>query len=146
MVALHVPAIMAVERRAYEFPWTEGVFRDCLRAGYSGWVLLGRSDALLGYAVLTMAVGEAHVLNVCVAPEHQRRGYGGVLMHHLLDIARAHAVGTVFLEVRRSNGPAIALYSQLGFHPIGERRGYYPDDGRREDALVYALELTAGGR
>lgn len=145
MAALHVPAIMSVERRAYTFPWTEGVFLDCLRAGYSGWVLLDRADALIGYAVLAMAAGEAHVLNVCVAPERQHRGYGTVLMRHLLDIARAGAIGTIFLEVRRSNAVAIALYSRLGFRRIGERHGYYPDDGRREDALVYALDLRAAG-
>lgn len=142
MSPAHVPEIMAIERRAYQFPWNDGIFRDCLRVGYSGWVLLDRGDRLMGYALLSMGAGEAHVLNVCVAPEQQHRGYGHVLMKHLLDLARAAEIGTVFLEVRCSNHAAMALYRDLGFAPIGVRHGYYPNDGRREDALVYALDLA----
>lgn len=142
MTSVHVPEIAAIDRRAYTFPWSAGIFRDCLRAGYSGWILLAEDDALAGYGLLSMGAGEAHILNLCVAPEYQHRGYGRILLMHLLSLARAADVQEVLLEVRPSNRIAIALYRDVGFARIGVRRGYYPDDGRREDALVYSLILS----
>ena len=132
--------VHALEIRAYEFPWTLGIFRDCLRADYPAWVLQvdGR---LAGYCLMSIAAGEAHVLNVCTAPELQGRGLGRQLVHALLRIARARRVDRVFLEVRPSNVAAIRLYDAEGFNEIGRRPRYYPARNGREDALVMALEL-----
>lgn len=132
--------VHALEIRAYEFPWTLGIFRDCLQANYPAWVL--QVDGRIGgYFLMSVAAGEAHVLNVCVAPELQGRGYGRALLHSLLKIARARRVDRVFLEVRPSNAGAIALYDAEGFNEIGRRPRYYPARDGREDALVMALEL-----
>ncbi|WP_043690282.1 ribosomal protein S18-alanine N-acetyltransferase [Luteimonas huabeiensis] len=133
-------AVMVVERQAYPFPWTAGIFRDCLRAGYPAW-LLQEGDAVIGYGVLSVAADEAHVLNVCVAPAAQGRGHGRRLLRALLRIARGHGAARVFLEVRPSNPGAIALYHAEGFNEIGRRPRYYPAVGGREDAIVMALEL-----
>lgn len=133
-------AVMVVERQAYPFPWTPGIFRDCLRAGYPAW-LLQEGDAVIGYGVLSVAADEAHVLNVCVAPAAQGRGHGRRLLRALLRIARGHGAARVFLEVRPSNPGAIALYHTEGFNEIGRRPRYYPAVGGREDAIVMALEL-----
>ncbi|MBS0213010.1 MAG: ribosomal protein S18-alanine N-acetyltransferase [Proteobacteria bacterium] len=146
--ALHasdLPALMAIENAAYDFPWTQGIFRDCLAAGYECWVL---EDAglLLGYGVLSAAAGEAHILNVCVAPERQGRGLGRLLVRRLLDLARWHRAAQVFLEVRPSNPHAIALYRSEGFGQIGVRKGYYPAHGGREDAIVMGIELLPPAR
>ncbi len=137
----HLPQVMAIEQRAYEFPWTEGVFRDCLRVGYSAWVVVDRDDAVLAYAVMSMAAGEAHILNLCVAPSQRRCGLAQFLLRHLTMIARAASVNLVLLEVRRSNAAAQALYAGFGFQPLGERRAYYPARDGREDALVLGLDL-----
>lgn len=133
-------AVMLVERDAYPFPWTRGIFRDCLRAGYPAWILQ-RDDELVGYAVLSIAVGEAHVLNLCTAPWVQRGGLGRLLLRTLLKVARGHRAERVFLEVRPSNRAAIALYDSEGFNEIGRRPRYYPATNGREDAIVMALEL-----
>lgn len=135
-----IPAVAALEARAYEFPWTEGIFRDCVRAGYNCWVLAS-ADSLIGYGVLSVAAGEAHVLNVCISPEWQGQGHGRRLMRRLMDLARWHSAGRVFLEVRPSNPRAIQLYHSLGFNEIGRRPKYYPAARGREDAIVMALEL-----
>lgn len=133
-------AVMAIERRAYPFPWTPGIFRDCLRAGYPAWVM--RLDArIIGYGVVSVAAGEAHVLNVCIDPDEQGRGHGRHLFRALLCIARGEGAQRVFLEVRPSNPPAIALYHDEGFNEIGRRPRYYPAHEGREDAIVMALEL-----
>ncbi|MBS0575344.1 MAG: ribosomal protein S18-alanine N-acetyltransferase [Proteobacteria bacterium] len=142
--ALHacdLPALLNIENAAYEFPWSEGIFRDCLAAGYDCWVLEDGGE-LLGYGVLSAAAGEAHILNVCVAPSHQGRGLGRLLVRRLLDLARWHRATQVFLEVRPSNPNAIALYLSEGFNEIGQRKGYYPARVGREDALVMAVELA----
>jgi ribosomal-protein-alanine N-acetyltransferase len=131
-----LPAVLAIERASYEFPWTEGIFRDCLRMGYSSWVATNTLDEILGYCLMSYAMDEAHILNICVAPDCRRGGIGGYLLDHLLAQARQHEVGWVLLEVRRSNLAAIKLYQDAGFHEIGERRNYYPARSGREDALV----------
>jgi len=141
--ALHardLPALMRVENEAYEFPWTEGIFRDCLAAGYECWVL-EEDGALLGYGVLSAAAGEAHILNVCIAAEYRGRGLGRLLVRRLLDLARWHRAYQVFLEVRPSNPTAIALYRSEGFSEIGMRKDYYPARRGRESAIVMGLEL-----
>ena len=134
--------VVEIEQRAYPFPWTPGIFRDCLRAGYGCWVL-ERVDRIIGYGILSVAAGEAHVLNVCVAPEAQGEGHGRRLVKRLLDLARWHQAERVYLEVRPSNPRAIALYHDIGFNEIGRRPNYYPASNGREDAIVMAIELIS---
>ena len=132
--------LIRIERAAYPYPWTLGNFRDCLEAGYSWWVAeIG--GQLAGYWVMMMAVGEGHVLNCCVAPTWQGRGFGRLMVQHLIDTARAHRTEFLFLEVRPSNAPALGLYRKLGFATVGTRRGYYPADQGQEDAIVMRLDL-----
>jgi len=140
MRAEDLDQVAAIELAAYEYPWTLGIFRDCLRAGYNCWVLATAAE-VVGYGVLTVAAGEAHVLNVCVAPDRQGAGFGKRLMQRLIDLARWHRAERIFLEVRPSNLRAIQLYDELGFNEIGKRPNYYPAKRGREDAIVMALEL-----
>lgn len=135
-----LPAIVAIEQRAYDFPWTLGVFQDCLRAGYGAWVL-EHEAMLVGYGVLSVAADEAHVLNVCAAPEVQGRGYGRRLLRTLIQQARLQGARRLFLEVRPSNPSALGLYHAEGFNEIGRRPRYYPAHAGREDAIVMAMEL-----
>ena len=133
-------AVHAVEERAYEFPWTLGIFRDCLRADYPAWVL-DDGGVIVGYVLMSIAAGEAHILNVCVAPEHQGRGLGRKLVRSIMHVARGRGAERAFLEVRPSNVGAIALYHDEGFNEIGRRPRYYPAKDGREDAIVMAMEL-----
>lgn len=133
-------AVLAIEQRAYPFPWTRGIFRDCLAAGYPAW-LLHEHGLAIGYGVISLAADEAHVLNICIAPERQGRGLGRELLRVLTRMARDMGAVRIFLEVRPSNPPAIALYHSEGFNEIGRRPRYYPSHHGREDALVMAMEL-----
>jgi [ribosomal protein S18]-alanine N-acetyltransferase len=132
--------VMRIEQRAYPFPWTRGIFRDCLRAGYPAWVL-DDAGAILGYGVLSIAADEAHVLNLCTAPENQGQGHGRRLLRTLVQQARGRGARRLFLEVRPSNPHAMALYHAEGFNEIGRRPRYYPAHHGREDAIVMAMEL-----
>lgn len=138
-----IESVARIEAIAYEFPWTPGIFRDCLRAGYGCWVLSRSGDDIVGYGVLSVAAGEAHVLNVCVDPAMQGAGHGKRMMKRLMDLARWHQARRVFLEVRPTNVRAIRLYHELGFNEIGLRPNYYPAKRGREDAIVMAIELLA---
>lgn len=139
----HLPQVLRIEQAAYEYPWTEGIFSDCIRVGYSSWVLRNTIDELLGYALMSLAVDEAHVLNICVAPDHRRRGVARYLMRHLLQIAVAAGQREMLLEVRRSNVAALALYERLAFRQIAVRKGYYPAAEGREDALLLSRRLDS---
>ena len=94
------------------------------------------AGALLGYMLFWHVVDELHLLNVAVAISSRRRGIGRALMGDLLAYARDHAVARILLEVRASNGPAVALYESLGFARFNVRAGYYADG---EDAIEMSL-------
>jgi len=125
---------------ADEHPWSKRVFIDCLRAGYECWVL-GNSDKLIGHGVLSVAIGESHLLTLCVTPEFQRGGHGRRILEFLLEKAEQEEAEVCFLEVRNSNDAAIALYRSMGFLPIGERKNYYPSEHGREDAIIMSRPI-----
>ncbi len=127
--------VLEVEQRAYEFPWTLGIFGDCLRAGYCCWSLVV-GETVLGYAIMVVTLDEAHILNICIDPGFHRRGHAQRLLDHLLALAVRHGASMVFLEVRPTNVAARHLYTRNGFSQIALRRGYYPARVGREDALV----------
>ncbi|HQU14783.1 MAG: ribosomal-protein-alanine N-acetyltransferase [Chromatiales bacterium 21-64-14] len=133
-------AVMDIESGAYDFPWSEGIFRDCLRVGYCCW-LYEEAGEVLAYGVMSVGYGEAHVLNLCVRPESRQRGIGRRMLSHLLDLARRHHADTALLEVRPTNHAALVLYTGLGFNQVGLRRAYYPAARGREDALILAYRL-----
>lgn len=141
---------MAIEAQAYSHPWSRGNFMDSLAAGYVTELRCDDDDQVVGYWVAMPGVDELHLLNITVAPGHQRAGHGRGLLHRVIDCARARGDESLWLEVRPSNLPARALYLAEGFAEVGRRRGYYPADRGREDALVMRLPLappaTTGGR
>ena len=132
--------VLAIESAVYSHPWTRGNFADSLRARYQcrTWRLGGE---LVGYFVLMVAVGEAHLLNLSIAAAWQRKGQGSALLSEALGVARERGARHLFLEVRPSNAAALALYERFGFRRIAVRRGYYPAHDGREDALVLSQPL-----
>lgn len=142
MRSADLPRVAALERASYAFPWSERIFDDCRRVGYHC-LVVETDTGIAGYAVLSTGAGEAHLLNICVEQALRRRGIGRELLYAVLDLAQGIGVRDVFLEVRRSNRPAMTLYESLGFERLGVRRGYYQAHDGREDAIVYRLELGA---
>ncbi len=132
--------VMIIERGAYQFPWSEGIFRDCLQVGYCCWVLEHEHE-VNAFGIMQVAAGEAHVLNLCVASEVHGCGVGRAMLQCLLRVATEHSAESILLEVRPSNAPALALYRSEGFRTVGTRRAYYPSQGGREDAFVLSRLL-----
>ncbi|MEP6607880.1 MAG: ribosomal protein S18-alanine N-acetyltransferase [Burkholderiaceae bacterium] len=133
--------VVAIEDEIYPFPWTRGNFMDSVRAGYSMWALRDANAALIAYAVMTLMLDEAHLLNLSVARHRQRVGLGWRTLEWMAEVARGYGARTMLLEVRPSNESAVRMYQRYGFERIGVRRGYYPTRGGREDALVMRVTL-----
>lgn len=142
-------AVFEIEQASYPYPWTKGIFFDCLRIGYCCRVA-EFDDRIAGYAILSAQAGEAHLLNLCVASDHRRGGLGQLLLDGVLVDACLLQAGRLFLEVRPSNKPAIKLYRKNDFRVIGRRPEYYPGPAGREDALVMVHHIDdrriGGGR
>ena len=132
--------VTEIELDSYNFPWSYGVFRDCLLAGYQSLVLV-ISGTVTGYGIMSVAASEAHLLNLCVHPDAQRLGYGRCLLNALLVRAEESKVRQVFLEVRSSNQIALNLYHSAGFEQIGIRPSYYRAEEGREDAVILSIAL-----
>lgn len=139
-----IASVFAIERRSYDFPWSVGVFTDCLRVGYCCWTIVENTE-LAGYGIMTVAAQECHILNICVDPNYRRRSYATALLDQLLESAASHGATTAYLEVRPSNIAAIDLYLGAGFSRIGERPNYYPAIDGREDALVLSKPVSPAG-
>jgi ribosomal-protein-alanine N-acetyltransferase len=140
MTEADVGAVVALERASYQFPWSEGIFRDCLRVGYTCRVVTS-ANRVIGYGVMSVGAGEAHILNLCIDSAFRCQGIGRRMLDYLLDKGAAAGMAEAFLEVRPSNTAAIRLYLSLGFDQVGMRRGYYQAVGGREDAAVLKLNL-----
>jgi ribosomal-protein-alanine N-acetyltransferase len=140
MTESDISSVIAVERASYQFPWSEGIFRDCLRVGYVCRVVT-LNDEIIGYGVMSVGAGEAHILNLCISEVYRCHGVGRRLLTYLIERGAASGMSEAFLEVRPSNTSAIRLYLSLGFEQVGMRRGYYQAVGGREDAAVLKLAL-----
>jgi ribosomal-protein-alanine N-acetyltransferase len=133
--------VIEIENAAYTHPWTIGIFRDCIRVGYSSWVYL-LDENIIAYGIIMLAAGEAHILNICVEPQHQGKGVGRIMLRHLVEHCALTEIDMVILEVRRSNAAAAQLYQSEGFHELGVRKDYYPAPVGREDAIIFAKYVT----
>ena len=132
--------VMRIEEAAYQFPWSLAIFRDCIKAGYTCWVAEINNN-IIGYAVYINAVQECHLLNLCVDPKLQGKGFGRKLLAKVLDDSKENDARCIFLEVRPSNQHALLLYESEGFNEVGVRKKYYPTQHGREDAVIFAKEL-----
>lgn len=137
--------VLRIEMRVYPSPWTEDYFSHCLQIGMCCRILEQHS-VIEAYGVMSVAAGEADILNLCVRPASRRRGLGRHMLTHLLDLARQLSAKTVCLEVRVSNLPARSLYQSMGFKAIGIEKDYYRLAQGCEDALIMARPLSSTQR
>ena len=146
MTEADLDEVAAVEREAYEFPWSRGNFEDSLRNGYFGICMRHLTGVLVGYCVLMPVVDEMHLLNLCVAPRAQGSGAGLALLREAVRITQGKGLSGLLLEVRPSNLRALRLYERFGFTTIGRRKNYYPARRHgREDALVMRYTFAKEG-
>lgn len=133
--------VIDIESRAYQYPWSSGIFEDCLRVGYSCWVYEG-GHCIQAYSIMSIATAECHVMNLTVNPAVHGQGVGRAVLRRLIGIATDHGADTMLLEARPSNHAALTLYRSEGFNELGTRKSYYPARGGREDAVILAKALV----
>lgn len=134
-----IEKVLQLERKVHSHPWRQSSFEDCLRGRQRCW-LAEHNNTLVGYVVVAHGGGDAELLNIAVAPSHQRKGIGSGLLQHAVSVMKEHA-DMMFLEVRVSNRKAIELYAREGFFEVGQRKNYYPTVNGHEDALLMACQL-----
>ena len=141
MLSHRLGEVLRIERDAYDHPWSLVNFRDALKSGYQA-QLLTAGATVLGYFVAMKGVDEVHLLNITMAPEHQRQGWARVLLDALALWSRGQGAQWLWLEVRAGNLRAAQVYESHGYRRVGQRKAYYPAaDGKREDAVVMSLRL-----
>jgi len=141
MTVEDLDGVLRIERASFPNPWTREQFvhelGNPVSNAYTINIAQGRGEQLAGYVIFWLVHGEAHILDIAVAPEHRRAGVARTLLSAVLDKMRASMVFEVFLEVRRSNAAARALYREFGFREVYERKRYYGD----EDAVVMSFSF-----
>lgn len=140
LVEADIPKLLVIEIATQKAPWTEEIFKNCLRAGCMGWAI-EQENVLVGFVIFSIHAGENHILNICVHPDYQRQGLGRQLITQALVISKEQNAGITYLEVRCSNQGAIILYREMGFKQIGVRKDYYPTSKGREDAWIFAKDI-----
>jgi [ribosomal protein S18]-alanine N-acetyltransferase len=132
LIYADLPQVVAIERRAFTTPWSLAMFVLELSKPSGICLAAAVDNELVGYIVCSRYDTVWHVMNVAVDPDRRRRGIASALIGALLE--RVGSDAQITLEVRRSNGGAIALYERFGFRSAGVRPRYYADNG--EDAVI----------
>lgn len=135
-----LPELLRIEQLVSVVPWSEEAFKTCFKQNCVGWVV-SVDNKLIAFIIISHTKDDCHILNLCVAWEYQRQGYGNLLLSKALQFAKQQKIGVMYLEVRKSNIRAINLYKKMNFLSVGERKNYYPTVSGREDALIFAINL-----
>jgi ribosomal-protein-alanine N-acetyltransferase len=143
-----VKSLMIIESACHSHPWTEKTFMSCIGGRYFGEMFgtdrqeMVKADTATGFYIGEYVVGEATLMDICVVPSEQGKGYGKTLLNQFLIEAKNLGATKIFLEVRAKNIAAQMLYMNAGFIEIDRRTGYYPSSSGfgYEDAIVMSLK------
>ena len=138
MTAAHVAQVAELERLCFADPWSEKSVASELDNKWALWLVALEDGNVAGYIGSQTSIGETDVMNVAVHPDFRRRGIAAELIDALVAELKNRGSHALMLEVRASNGPAIALYEKLGFFQVGCRKNYYRNP--KEDALILRKE------
>jgi ribosomal-protein-alanine N-acetyltransferase len=145
MTESDLEAVLEIETLSNPFPWTEQNFIDCLRRGYYC-LIQTHSDGVSGFAIQSIALDEAHLLNIGVSSSKRSQGFGTDLLEKIIYASEAMGSDQIFLEVRVSNAAATSLYLDFGFKQVGVRKDYYRLPEGQEDALLMSKSLKKDWR
>jgi len=126
--------VAAIEKSIFSQPWSAQGFLDAMAMEDNIILLAEHEEEVVGYVCMYVSFDEGEITNVAVSESHRGQGYAEAILTSIMDRARAKGVANIFLEVRKSNAPAIGLYKKLCFEEIGIRKNFY--DFPKEDAIV----------
>ena len=134
-----IPALAEIEREEFSIPFKEKDFEDLYNSSYSYVLVARQGEAVVGYVSFNIIIDECSIINFATKNEFKRQGVGKKLMDTLISHCKGCGVRKVFLEVRVSNAPAIALYEKYGFEGVGISKNHF--SAPREDAILMNLEF-----
>ena len=133
-----VPVVASFEKKLFTSPWSEKTFYRLLEQKDLALNFVGViGGEIIAYSIAWIIAPELHLANIAVIESYRRKGIAKIIMNLLLEIGKARDCHFIYLEVRRSNATAIAMYEQFGFLSVGVRKQYYEDNG--EDAILMSL-------
>jgi len=134
-----VPAIVALDKLSFSLPWPERSFRFELTDNPASRCWVYEVDgSIVGMIIAWLLVDEAHIATIATHPDHRRQGIARKLLTYALRYMSREGALTSFLEVRETNLPALEMYREFGYEPVGRRKKYYKDTG--EDAILMTLD------
>lgn len=142
MLETDLGAVTYIEQQANQFPWSRKHFENSLKAGHNAWVFSNTDDEIIGFTIVQQIIDEAHLLNICVKPTAQGKGYGRQILDHVIDFSTSISATIILLEVRQTNIRAQQLYLNAGFNEMAVRKDYYPAENGREDAILMGMDLS----
>lgn len=123
-----------INKISFSDPWSRNLVEQDISNPNCFYAVAVEDGKVVGYAGITVIAGEANITNIAVLPERRKQGIGEVLLNTLIEYCFENSFILITLEVRKSNTPAVSLYTKMGFSVEGERKKYYSDNG--EDALI----------
>ena len=133
-------SVVQIATMTMPYPWNAATFQDCLGNDYHAWVL-ELNNIIIGFVIVLLQADECQLMNIAIDPGYQRRGYASDLLQHAIKFAKSHGSKRLWLEVRKSNHPAIEFYQKWGGLRIAVRKNYYPCENGREAAYVFSIDL-----
>ncbi len=140
MTEADIDFVAQIERDCFSSPWTEEGLKAELTNEQAHFYVLESEGAIAAYMGMHIILDECYIANVAVSPSFRRNGFGESLVENAVAVARGNKCVFITLEVRRSNGGAIALYSKCGFECLGERKDFYSHP--TENALIMTRNLV----
>lgn len=138
----HLDRLAELEALCFSQPWSREALAEEIGNPNACFLVCMDGPEILGYGGMHFAWGEFYMDNLAVFPRYRRRGAARALLVSLMDFARRRGGDFLTLEVRPSNGAAVALYKSLGFSEVGRRKGFYSQP--QEDALLLRLDIVTG--
>lgn len=126
--------IFKIEESVFAHPWSLESLKNLMEDENSVAFVAVDNEVICGYCGVNTILDEGYITNVAVLENYRKQGIGRMLVNALLDFAKEKSLAFLTLEVRKSNTPAINLYSKNGFEKVGERKNYYTSP--TENALL----------
>ena len=127
--------VAELEELCFSLPWSEKALGLLTADKNVGFVAIDKGTGrVAAYGGMLAVLDEGQITNVATHPEYRRRGLGERIVNALVEYAESEALVSISLEVRESNGAAIALYEKLGFISAGVRKNFYSSP--RENGIV----------
>lgn len=134
-----ISSVAEIESRSFGDPWSEKSIEETFNTrNFFGVVACDDENEVIGYVGASSVIDEGEIYLVAVKEEYRRKGVASAMLDEIFSRFGNRGVKKVFLEVRKSNLPALHCYERAGFEKISVRKKYYEGI---EDAVIMEKRL-----